>query len=82
MNTEKPYFQYVNLIHIVGSMKQTSEEQILSQQPAPVKYNKAIIYPDKVCINQEYMKHQSFSLDLKIIIYTVPGRKLEVEWIV
>jgi len=41
-------------------MKQVSEEQILSQQPDPVKFNSAVTYPDKVRINQEYMKHQSF----------------------
>ncbi len=40
-------------------MKQAGEEQILSQQPDPVKFNKAVIYTDKELINPEYRKHQS-----------------------
>jgi len=62
-------------------MKQASEEQILSQQPNHVKLNSAVTYPDKVRINLEYLKHQNFLLDLKIITYTVLGKKLEESWL-
>jgi len=48
-------------------MKFAIEEEIPAQQPGPVKYNNEIIYPDKVRINLEYMKHQIFRLELKII---------------
>lgn len=64
-----------------ASMKYANEEEILAQQTNPVKYNDEVIYPDKVRINLEYMKHRNFWLDLKIIIYTVRGKKLDEEWL-
>ncbi len=63
-----------------ASMKYANEEEILAQQEDPVKYNDEVIYPDKVRINLEYLEHQSFLLDLKIIIYTVLGKKLKENW--
>ena len=60
-----------------ASMKYTSEEEILAQQEDPVKYNNEVIYPDKVRINLEYMKHRTFWLDIKMIVYTVFGRKVK-----
>jgi lipopolysaccharide/colanic/teichoic acid biosynthesis glycosyltransferase len=63
-----------------ASMKYSNEEEILALQEDPIKYNNEVIYPDKVRINLEYLKHQSFWLDLKIIVYTVLGKKLEDEW--
>lgn len=64
-----------------ASMKYSNEEEILALQDDPVKYNDEVIYPDKVRINLAYLKHQSFWLDLKIIIYTVLGKKLTEEWV-
>ena len=63
-----------------ASMKYANEEEILAEQSDPVKYNNEVIYPDKVRINLEYLKHQSFWLDIKIIIYTVLGKELKEEW--
>ena len=63
-----------------ASMKYANEEEILAQQTNPVKYNDEVIYPDKVRINLEYLKHQNFWLDLKIIVYTVLGKRLEESW--
>jgi lipopolysaccharide/colanic/teichoic acid biosynthesis glycosyltransferase len=63
-----------------ASMKYANEEEILAQHPDPIKYNNEVIYPDKVRINLEYLKHQGFLLDLKIITYTVLGKKLEEVW--
>ena len=63
-----------------ASMKYANEEEILALQKDPVKYNNEVIYPDKVRINLEYLKHLSFMLDLKIILYTVLGKKLEEVW--
>ena len=62
-------------------MKYANEEEILAQQDDPIKYNDEVIYPDKVRINLKYIKHQSFWLDLKIIIYTVLGKDLKEEWL-
>lgn len=64
-----------------ASMKYANEEEILALQEDPVKYNNEIIYPDKVRINLEYLKHQSFWLDIKIIVYTVLGKDLNEDWI-
>jgi len=63
-----------------ASMKYANEEEILALREDPVKYNNEVIYPDKVRINLEYLKHLSFLLDLKIIVYTVLGKKLEEVW--
>jgi lipopolysaccharide/colanic/teichoic acid biosynthesis glycosyltransferase len=64
-----------------ASMKYANEEEILALQEDPVKYNNEVIYPDKVRINLEYLKHLGFLLDLKIITYTVLGKKLEESWL-
>jgi lipopolysaccharide/colanic/teichoic acid biosynthesis glycosyltransferase len=61
-----------------ASMKYSNEEEMLSQHPDPVKYNNEVIWPDKVRINLEYMRNRSLWLDLKIIIYTVLGKKLKI----
>ena len=63
-----------------ASMKYANEEEILALQEDPIKYNNEVIYPDKVRINLEYLKHLTFLLDLKIIVYTVLGKKLEESW--
>ena len=58
-----------------ASMKYSNEEELLALQPDPIKYNNEVIWPDKVRINLEYLKNRNFFLDLKIIIYTVLGKK-------
>lgn len=58
-----------------ASMKYSNEEEILAEQPNPVKYNNEVIYPDKVRINLEYLKHRTFWLDLKLIVLTILGKK-------
>lgn len=64
-----------------ASMKYANEEEILAGHSDPIKYNDEVIYPDKVRINLEYMKHQSFWLDLKIIVCTVLGKRLNESWL-
>lgn len=54
-----------------ASLKYRNEEEILAQQPDPIKYNDEVIYPDKVKINLEYLRHWSFLKDIKLIIKTV-----------
>lgn len=63
-----------------ASLKYRNEEEILARQSDPIKYNDEVIYPDKVRININYMKHWSFLLDLKIIIYTIFGKDLDEDW--
>ena len=63
-----------------ASLRFSNEEELLALQDDPIKYNDEILYPEKVRINNEYVKNQNFFLDLKIIIYTMLGRKLTEEW--
>lgn len=60
-----------------ASLKYINEEEILSRQEDPVKFNNEIIWPDKVRINLRYLKHQSFIHDLKIIVNTVLRKELK-----
>ncbi len=63
-----------------ASMKYANEEEILAMQENPVSYNNEVIYPDKVRLNLNYLEHWSFWLDLKIIVFTLLGRKLKEPW--
>lgn len=63
-----------------ASLKYKNEEEILAKQDDPIRYNNEMIYPDKVRINLNYMKHQNFWLDIKIIIYTLLGKKLKEDY--
>ena len=59
-----------------ASLKYRKEEEILAEQENPQKYNDAVLFPDKVQINIEYLDNWSFWNDIKIIIYTVLGKDL------
>ena len=61
-------------------MKYSHEEALLAKQKDPLKYNDEVLYPDKVRINKSYIQHWSLGLDLKIILYTLLGKKLKEEW--
>lgn len=54
-----------------ASLKYANEEELLSHQSNPEKYNKEVIFPDKVRINLDYYYKQSLILDLKIIFATI-----------
>ena len=41
------------------------------------EYNDTVIYPDKVRLNCYYYRHYSFPTDLRMILCTVLGRKME-----
>ncbi|DAB39831.1 MAG TPA: sugar transferase [Sulfurovum sp. UBA12169] len=56
-----------------ASLKYRSEETILSQAKDPERYNREIIWPDKVKINRVYMEHWSLSRDIMYIIKTIIG---------
>ena len=50
-----------------------NEEELLSQQKDPEKYNREIIFPHKVKINKEYVLNYSLWKDLYYIYKTVLG---------
>ncbi|MCK4821431.1 sugar transferase [bacterium] len=53
-----------------------NEEELLAQQEDPEKYNREVIFPEKVRLNREYVESYSFSKDIRYIIDTVLGIKL------
>ena len=63
-----------------ASLKYRNEEELLAIQEDPVRYNDEVLFPDKVRINLNYLKHGSFWLDIKIILYTVIGKELREDY--
>ena len=63
-----------------ASMRFSNEEELLAKQDDPISFNDQILYPEKVRINNEYVKNQNFFLDLKIIIFTILGKRLKEDW--
>lgn len=56
-----------------ASMKYKDEEKLLSIQVNSKEYNDNVIWPDKVKINKNYIKHWSPITDIIYIIKTVVG---------
>jgi lipopolysaccharide/colanic/teichoic acid biosynthesis glycosyltransferase len=56
-----------------ASLKYRDEEEILAKQKDPERYNREVIWPDKVAINRAYIKEWSFQKDIQYIIKTVTG---------
>ena len=56
-----------------ASLKYKNEEEILSKEADPKKYNDEIIWPDKVKINKAYIENWSFKQDIVYIIKTILG---------
>ncbi len=49
----------------------------MTDEQLAVWYNDNVIYPDKVRLNKYYYEHYSFWVDIKIIIATVFGKRIE-----
>jgi len=56
-----------------ASLKYKNEEEILAQQRDPKAHNDTVIWPDKVKINREYIKHWSLKKDIEYILKTIRG---------
>lgn len=54
-----------------ASLKYESEEEILAAKDNPEKYNKEVIFPDKVRLNKEYIRNYSFAKDIYYIFKTI-----------
>lgn len=59
-----------------ASLKYRDEEYLLSQQADPKKYNDQVIFPDKVRLNLYYLNHYSFIDDIRMILCTVLGKRM------
>ena len=56
-----------------ASLKYKDEETLLSKVQDPERYNKEVIWPDKVKINKAYIRNWSLSKDVGYLIKTVLG---------
>ncbi|MFI9653040.1 sugar transferase [Guyparkeria halopsychrophila] len=56
-----------------ATLKYRNEEELLAAASDPEAYNREVIWPDKVCINLEYIRHWSLKTDLANIWRTVVG---------
>ena len=54
-----------------ATLKYRNEEFLLATQPDPEKYNREVIFPDKVSLNKEYIRNYSFFKDIYYIFQTV-----------
>lgn len=59
-----------------ASLKYRDEEELLSRQDDPQKYNDEVIFPDKVRINRYYLHNYSFAMEIRMIVCTVLGRRM------
>lgn len=62
-----------------ASLKYRDEEDLLSMQPDPQKYNDEVIFPDKVRINRYYLHNYSFIKDIQMIFCTVLGSRMKYD---
>ena len=55
----------------LASLKYVNEEEILSRVEDPIRYNKEIIFPDKVKLNLNYYYNHNIWIDIKVIFATI-----------
>ncbi len=56
-----------------ASIQFRNEQELLAEQADPETYNKEVIFPEKIRINNEYIKSYSFVGDIRYIIETIVG---------
>ena len=56
-----------------ATLKYRNEEKLLLEVDDPEKFNREVLYPDKIRINRQYVEDQNFLTDMKIIWRTVIG---------
>jgi lipopolysaccharide/colanic/teichoic acid biosynthesis glycosyltransferase len=56
-----------------ASLKYKDEERILAGQKDPERYNREVIWPDKVRINKVYIREWSMQKDIQYLIKTITG---------
>lgn len=56
-----------------ATLKYRNEEDLLASQSDPEKYNREVVFPDKVRINRMYVENYAFLNDLKYIFQTIIG---------
>jgi len=56
-----------------ASLKYKDEEELLAKQKEPERYNREVIWPDKVRINKLYIASWSLKKDIEYMIKTITG---------
>ncbi len=56
-----------------ASLKYRNEEEVLVKQSDPEKYNREVIFPDKVKLNREYVGNYGFWKDMRYVWKTIFG---------
>ncbi|MCU0611715.1 MAG: sugar transferase [Candidatus Eisenbacteria bacterium] len=54
-----------------ATLRFRDEESLLARQPDPVRYNRDVVFPEKVRLNREYVERYSLRADLRYILLTV-----------
>ncbi|RZJ66062.1 MAG: sugar transferase [Flavobacterium sp.] len=53
-----------------AAIKYSNEDELLSEQPDPLRYNDEILFPDKVKMNLYYVENRSFFGDIATLLRT------------
>lgn len=56
-----------------ATLRFRNEEEELARQDDPERYNRDVIYPEKVRLNREYIHNYSFAKDIRYIFQTLLG---------
>lgn len=54
-----------------ATIKYSNEEQLLAKQENPDRYNREVIWKDKVAMNVDYVKNWAFNKDIKCLLKTI-----------
>ena len=57
-----------------ATLRYRNEEVLLGSVENPERYNREVLYPDKVRINKQYVRDYSFGKDIKYIYRTLVGQ--------
>jgi lipopolysaccharide/colanic/teichoic acid biosynthesis glycosyltransferase len=61
-----------------ATLRFRDEEALLASQPDPERYNREVIFPEKVKLNRAYVKNYSFWRDLVYIWQTLFGQSKQI----
>ena len=62
-----------------ATLKYRNEETLLSRQNDPERYNREVIFPDKLRLNRSYVENYSFYKDMIYILQTILPNKNAID---
>jgi lipopolysaccharide/colanic/teichoic acid biosynthesis glycosyltransferase len=57
-----------------ATLKYRNEERLLGQAPDPERYNREVVFPDKVRLNREYVERYTLLADFQYVWRTIVRR--------